>query len=390
LAENFKVFLLLYVRPATAASGILDRGRLWFACVAALGVSILLHAPDVPERGASSPFLRFISYSPGGYLAALALVAIVMVPSIILIRAWSGFGSASVLLNRDYAPLLMCAMFTWAAAYLPLAVARFWLEELHQPLVYVAFSLYFVVLLAVCVRAVFGTGFFAAIGMTILAWVAGVIGAVLLGVVGPALGYLASPFVLYYLYIAFGSQMRGFGDGLRSGQHFRQQLEMATVNPNDADAHYQLGLIYQARRQYTDAISRFERAVEIDKTFADAHLQLGVIARQQGRFDDAIRHLTSAVALDDKLAQSDVWRELGSAYLGANRMEEATAALAKYVERRAYDPEGLYWYGIVLKRMGRAAEAKEMFERCIEAVKTMPSHRRAQVRMWGGKARAEL
>jgi hypothetical protein len=390
LAENLRVFLLLYVKPASAASALLDRGRLWLGCALALAVSIALHIPDVAERGASTPFLRFISYAPGSYLAPLLLVAVVMVPSIIVIRAISGFGSAAVLMERDFAPLVMCSMFAWSAAYLPLTIARFYLEEVHTIVVYSAFCLYFVVLLAFCVRAVFGSGFWSALGITALAGIVGVAGGFLLMVVGPALGYLASPFVLYYLYITFGSQMRGFGDGLRSRQHFRQQLEMSTANPHDADAHYQLGLIYQTRHQYSDAIARFQRAVEIDKTFADAHMQLGVIARLQGRFDDAIRFLTTASALDDKLGQSDVWRELGAAYLGANRVDEAAAALSKYIGRREYDPEGLYWYGMVLKRKERPQEAREMFQRSIEAVKTMPSHRRAQVRQWGSKSRSEL
>jgi protein O-GlcNAc transferase len=170
----------------------------------------------------------------------------------------------------------------------------------------------------------------------------------------------------------------------------REQLELATNNPRDADSHYQLGLIYQKRRQYTEAISRFQRAVEIDPSESDAHLQLGHILREQQRFEDAIRHLNAASALDDKLALSDVWRELGAAYYGASRFEEAAAALAKYTERRAYDPEGLYWYGKTLLRLERPAEARELFERCIEAVKTMPSHRRAYVRMWASRAQAEL
>ncbi|MBZ5605291.1 MAG: tetratricopeptide repeat protein [Acidobacteriia bacterium] len=380
---------MLYVRPATAANGILDRGKLWFSIVTALAVSVALHVPDLPERGAASPLLRFISYTPGGYLAPLVLVAIAMVPAIILVRAWSGFGSFPVLFDRDFAPLLMCSMFSWAAAYLPLAIARYFVEDARSPMVYLAFDLYFMVLLAFCVRAVFGSGFGAAFGLTLAGWIGGAIGAVLLGVVGPGLGYLASPFVLYYLWIAFGSRMRGIGEGIRSGQHFRRQLEMATANPHDADAHYQLGLIYQQRRQYSDAIARFARAVEIDKEFADASMQLGVIAREQGRFEDAIGFLEKAASLDDKLAQSDVWRELGASYFGAGRVEDAGQALGKYVSRREYDPEGLYWYGMVLKKMGRA-EAREMFERAIEAVKTMPSHRRAQVRQWAGKARSEL
>src|SRR5262249_17320971 len=151
------------------------------------------------------------------------------------------------------------------------------------------------------------------------------------GVLGSALYLLMSPFALYYLYAMFGSNVRSLGETMRSRQHFQEQLRIATNNPHDADAHYQLGLIHQKRRQHSDAVARFERAVQIDPSFADAHLQLGIIAREQKRFEDAIRHLVKAATLDDKLAQSDVWRELAAAYLGANQTAEALAALSKFV-----------------------------------------------------------
>jgi tetratricopeptide (TPR) repeat protein len=224
--------------------------------------------------------------------------------------------------------------------------------------------------------------------------VAGSIGAILglaiYEVAGPLRSYAMSPFLLYYAYILFASDMRSLGDGLRSRQHLRSQLEIATNNPRDADAHYQLGLIYQNRRQYTEAIARFKRAVEIDPAEADPHFQLGRIAREQKRVEEAIGYLTTAAALDDKLGQSDVWRELGAAYFQAGKIEEAAAALGKYTDRRPYDPEGLYWYGKTLASLGRGGEAREMFERAIEAVKTMPRHRRAEVRSWGSAAKGEL
>jgi hypothetical protein len=50
----------------------------------------------------------------------------------------------------------------------------------------------------------------------------------------------------------------------------------------------------------------------------------------------------------------------------------------------------LYWFGKTLKQLSHAAEAKEMFERCIEAVRTMPAHRRAQIRGWATRAKSEL
>lgn len=388
VGENLKSLFLLYTKPVQAIGRILDRGRVWFAALAALAVSLLLHARDIPLRLSPSSFLRFISWAPGSYLAALLVIAAVVVPAIILVRAVAGFGSFAILFNANYLPLLMCGLVSWAAAYLPLALMRTFSDlPVYDPLTYLAFNLYFTVLLALSVRSVFGTGFGAALGMTALAWAAGVGGAALMGLLGGMLSFLASPLVLIYLFMLFGSRWRSFGDGLRARQHFQRQLEISTNNPHDGDAHYQLGLIYQKRRQYTDAISRFERAIAIDPDAADAHLQLGVIAREQKRFDDAIAHLRAAAKIDDKLAQSDVWRELGVAYLGVSRLEEASAALQKYTDRRAYDPEGLYWYGIALKQKGLTTEARGLFDRCIEAVNTMPSNRRAQVREWSTRAK---
>jgi len=100
--------------------------------------------------------------------------------------------------------------------------------------------------------------------------------------------------------------------------------------------------------------------------------------------------LKTAASIDDRLAQSEVWRELGAADFEAGKIEEARAALEKFTDRREYDPEGLYWYGKTLKTLGREAEARQMFERAIEAARTMPRHRRAQVRVWASRAKSEM
>ena len=77
-------------------------------------------------------------------------------------------------------------------------------------------------------------------------------------------------------------------------------MEAATINPKDASAHYQLGLIYQYRRQYGEAISRFEKAVQIADDETDAHFQLGRIAREQGRLQDAINYFSIVLEQDEK------------------------------------------------------------------------------------------
>jgi len=387
--ENVAALLLLYVRPVAAISRILDHGRLWFAIVAALATSILLVNVRSPVSGEPPP--RLVSHGIFEYAAPLLAIAVLAVPAVIAVRTIGGFGSFSVLMASDYAPLLMCALMAYAAAFLPIAIARRFLTDLLiGVVVLVSFVTYFAILFVITVRTFYGTGFGAAIGTAILAAIATIGGVLLIPAVGPLVPFLGSPMILILLYFALESRLRGLGGGLRSRQHLRDQLEIATNNPRDADAHYQLGLIYQNRRQYSEAIARFKRAVEIDPAEADPHFQLGRIAREQKRVEEAIGHLRTAASLDDKLGQSDVWRELGAAYLQAGKLEEAAAALGKFTDRRPYDPEGLYWYGKTLAGLGRVGEAREMFERAIEAVKTMPRHRRAEVRTWGRAAKGEL
>ncbi|MGA3188105.1 MAG: tetratricopeptide repeat protein [Bryobacteraceae bacterium] len=386
--ENITALLLLYIQPVAGISRILDRGRLWFAVVTALGASILLSFGALgvfrPRTIVEHAVGSWLGYS---LLAPLVTIVVVFVPAVIFLRAAGGFGGFGVLMRSDYSSLLMCVLMAWAAAYLPIALASL---VLSGAVLLIVANLYFAVLAAFGIRTLFGIGFGPAIGMALVGCIAAMGGIALSDLAGGLKYYLMSPFLLYYAYSMFGGEVRSLGEGLRGRQQFQRQLELSTTNPRDADAHYQLGLVYQKRRQYTEAIARFSRAIEIDPTESDAQFQLGRIAREQGRFDDAIRYLKAAAALDDKLSSSEVWRELGAAYVASSRFVEAAAALRKYTDRRSYDPEGLYWYGKTLVGLGKSAEAREAFAQCVEAVDTMPKHRRAQVRKWKGLAKTEM
>jgi tetratricopeptide (TPR) repeat protein len=188
----------------------------------------------------------------------------------------------------------------------------------------------------------------------------------------------------------FRGDIGDIGFSLRQRQGFRRSMEAATINPRDAGAHYQLGLIYQYRHQHGEAISRFEKAIQIAHDETDAHFQLGRIAREQGRLQDAINYFSVVLEQDDKHAQSEIWREIGATYLAASMCGDAQEALAKFINRRPYDPEGLYYYGKTLEQLDRREEAREVFARCVEAVQTMPSYRYREQRKWDKLARDRL
>jgi tetratricopeptide (TPR) repeat protein len=345
----------------------LDTGSLVFAGITAVAVTAAL-----------------------GSLSDLAPAAFLFAPAGVLILAsWLGRGSMGVALQRDYAPTLACVLFAWAASHLPIA-AMPWVAPQFLTIARILALAYFVILSAFAFQAVAGASVIQGIVTSLGAFALAIGGYFAWDQLGGLPYMFLSPFMLIWLYPLIRSYVDGFGGGLRSRQNFRRNLEAATLNPRDADAHYQLGLIYQERRNYTEAIVRYRKAVEIDRSDPSAHYQLGVIAREQGRFDEALAHLSEAYKLDPKHSSSEVLRDLGATNLNVGNAELALTQLEPYVDRREYDPQGLYWLGKTYKALDRAADARSAFQRSIEAAKTAPPHLRRQVAKWNSQSASEL
>jgi len=371
MADNFKLLLGLYWQPATAMSGILDRGSLLFASAAVLLLSLLMNT-----FGLSMSF-----YAP------FLVLAVFYVPGTLLIARVLGTQAG---LQRDYSPMLTCTAMAWTAANLPLALA---LKALPMPLwlyAAVAVHLYFLVLMFFAMRTVVGAGNGAAAGIVLLSWIPLLAAVLLWRPLGYALRWIASPFFLFYAWYYLGGEFNRLGEGWRRRQNFHRMLEAAAVNPHDGEAQYQLGLIYQQRRQYSEAIRRFQRAVEIDPTETDAHFQLGRIAREQGRLHDALAHFQKVLDQDEKHSQSEILRELGAMYVTVRQYQDACNELAPYVERRPYDPEGLFYYGQALEGLGKAHHAREIYKRAIEAARTAPRYRHRFTARWSRAAEKQL
>jgi tetratricopeptide (TPR) repeat protein len=375
LIDDTKLVLRLYLQPAAAMSDILDQGSLFFASAAVLAVSFLL--------GRSIAGLSF-------YLPLLVL-AVAYVPGILAItglagRVAGGFGSS---FQRDYAPALTCTAAAWTAANLPLLLVVWFLPQFFAVAGGIAYF-YFAVLIFFAVRTVFGTGNGAAFAIVCLSWIPLVALYFVWGPLRYLLSWLASPFFLFYIFYYLRGEFGNLGAGLRSRQSFRRNLEAAAVNPHDGEAQYQLGLIYQQRRQFTEAIRRFQNAVAIDPSQTDAHFQLGRIAREQGRFQDALTHFQTVVTQDERHSQSEVLRELGALYISVRQFEDARHELAEYVERRPYDPEGRFHYGQALEGLGKTQEAREAYDLAIEAVNLAPPYLRRGAAKWGRLARKQI
>ena len=197
---------------------------------------------------------------------------------------------------------------------------------------------------------------------------------------------LASPFLLFILFMLVRGYVSGVLRSQRARESFKQNLEAATLNPADASAHYNLGLIHQQRGELDAARERFERAIQIDAEEIDAHYQLGRIALQQKRFADAVRHFEQVVARDPSHSQHEVWREVGATYIAAIQFEDARDALERFLEKRPSDPEALYLMGRAHAGLGHRREAASSMQACIEAVKTAPAYKYRADKRWLNEA----
>lgn len=443
LAENLKLFLKFYVRPLSALSDSIDRGSLLIGAVLVTAVASLFaltvtnhlyktyeavripeaerRLPKVPPQVQGDPeaeqaYLealarfeertprvsrqplplignlgwRLVSFRPASMFATAFSLAALYVPAailaLVLILRNASFGVA---FRRDYGSLLICTLMAWAASHLPFALIGAVFANTGATanvflLLWLLASLYFGALMVGALRTACGASIEHAVIVVSLVWIVLRADSWLFSIA------TWSPFLtlIWILPLVLGA-VYGVRASHLQRQNFRRYLDSCAINPHDAEAQYQLGLIYQQRRQYGEATARFKRAVEIDPREPDANYEMGRVAREQGRLQDALNHFSVVLAHDDKFRQSEIWREIGATYLAAGMHNEALDALKKYVERRPYDPEGLYHLGATLQNLGRTNEARESFQQCLEAVKTMPYYRRNEVKKWNKLAQAK-
>jgi tetratricopeptide (TPR) repeat protein len=201
---------------------------------------------------------------------------------------------------------------------------------------------------------------------------------------------LASPFMLLMLFFLLRGYFTGIVGNQRARAAFKQNLEAATINPRDSSAHYNLGLIHQQRGELDQARERFQRAIDIDPEELDAHYQLGRIARAQGRLPEAIGHFEQVVQRDQSHAQQEIWREIGSTYIGAGQFSDARNVLERFLDHRPNDPEALYLIGRAHAGLGDSQEAASSMQACIDAVKTAPAYKYRTEKRWLNEAQQFL
>jgi len=420
MLDWLRFLLMIFYAPVRGMRGMRDRGSL--APVVLIAFAGQFAFGFIVKRFAGATY--GITWELFHTAKIIAIVAIVLVPILTLVaNMFERRGSFRVVLTQEYAPLAASLFYALTAAnLLSLLIAVFLhysgiqaqtvamllqayqtpgaapeftqtgpLAEQFKNPVFLAYSLF-----AMFQRGLFGVGMIVAVKDTFRMSVARAFSVTFISCfaaqfIAPIAfhlfsGVAGSPFLLIFLFLLLRNYFSDIMGGHRARAAFKQNLESATLNPADASAHYNLGLIHQSRGELDQARQRFEHALQIDPEEIDASYQLGRIARQQKRYADAIQNFEQVVARNPAHAQHEVWREVAATYISAGQFEDARTALDQFLEHRPSDPEGLYLMGRAHAGLGHKREATSLMQACIEAVKTAPAYKYRASKRWLNEA----
>ncbi|MDR1727606.1 MAG: tetratricopeptide repeat protein [Acidobacteriota bacterium] len=188
------------------------------------------------------------------------------------------------------------------------------------------------------------------------------------------------------VYFAAG-WLRNQGVARSGAGDFQRNLKALTVNPQDADAHYQLGVIHLGRGDVSSARDRFAAAVRISPEVAEYQYHLGRACERGGDWREALACYEETYRLDPEYGQGDVFREVGKAYLQTGAVAKGMEFLEFFLARRGADPEGRYWMAAALQKSGDAEGARVQLNRILEQARANPRFFRKQNREWIYRAR---
>jgi len=147
---------------------------------------------------------------------------------------------------------------------------------------------------------------------------------------------------------------------LESGQTKEARLlfeRLRDAYPNMSIFHVNLGVAYKRLGLLPEAISSYQRAVEIDRADADVHYNLAIALREHGEFHKAEEEYKTTIGITPDFR--DAHYNLAVLYdLYLNRPEEAIRYYRRFMELGGGDSKEIQiWISALQKRMDESGRS---------------------------------
>jgi tetratricopeptide (TPR) repeat protein len=152
-----------------------------------------------------------------------------------------------------------------------------------------------------------------------------------------------------------GTELGQAGDLEGAESLFLRAIEL---NPDLADAHFNLAIVYQKRDNLDAAIAAMRRVVQLRPDDFEGQMRLGAWLFERGRYPEACEAYERAATL--RMDSREAWLKLAQAYEAAGKAKAAVGAYRQAIALHAGDDLPLYeaWLRVAMQAMdGPAAVA---------------------------------
>ncbi|MCK4637677.1 MAG: tetratricopeptide repeat protein, partial [Methanomicrobia archaeon] len=144
----------------------------------------------------------------------------------------------------------------------------------------------------------------------------------------------------------------------------KEHREAIRINPNYTIAHYNLGVLLQKLKRYDEAEKEHREAIRINPEDAIAHYNLGVLLDDLKRYDEAEKEYREAIKINPNYAEAH--NNLGVLLDDLKRYDEVET---EYREAIRINPEDAIAHnnlGVLLQKLKRYDEAEKEYRKAIK------------------------
>jgi Flp pilus assembly protein TadD len=141
-------------------------------------------------------------------------------------------------------------------------------------------------------------------------------------------------------------------------------IEHEIDNEQKAELFFELGYLQRVRKNYEEAISSYDKAVEFKPDLHQAWYNRGISLGNLGRYEEAISSYDKAVEF--KPDYYEAWNNRGISLANLGRYEEAISSYDKAVEFKPDYHQAWNSRGYSLHYLGRYEEAISSYDKAVE------------------------
>ena len=131
--------------------------------------------------------------------------------------------------------------------------------------------------------------------------------------------------------------------------------------PDDASAHYNLGVLYGGLGRYAEAAVEYAEALRINDQDLSARNNLANVLLRQGKVDEAIKHYEYTLSLNPRYAKG--YNNLGAAFMMGGDLKSAAQAFARALKLDPDNPDVHFHLARLYQSQGLEARAAAEMER---------------------------